>query len=153
MNSERKARTPLLIFLIAAVFMGIGSKGYAANILEWENASLSSAAVGAGATTAMLPCSGKCLVDAISLSSTAATNAYVELRDTGTANTSNLAGFASFLTIFASTTSIIGPSGYLAPPRWTFNPPLRVLNGLSTNSSACAAGGLCYSVQFRRVDE
>ena len=144
-----KDRRALLDILFVLVGLTIPiAKVRAAGAEEWNLASESTATA---STEAMLPFSGKGLVDGLILSSAAATGAYVTLRDTNTANASLATAFAPKLVVFFGTNTVT--AGQQAQGIvYQFARPLRITNGLSVNASNCpTAPQICYTVLFRRV--
>lgn len=152
MVSLVKKNNALLAVLFVLVSVGLLSetKLQAASTKEWNEASIASATVSA---TAMNPFDGKGLIDGVILATAGTSGAFVELRDTVTANTSYAGVFGPFAVVYFATNTLVAGSG-AAGNVHLFARPIRVLNGLSVNSSACTGTiSNCYTVLFRQVSD
>lgn len=151
MVSLVKKNNALLAALFVLVSVGLLSetKLQAASAKEWNEASVASATA---VTGAMNPFDGKGLLEGVILATTATNGAFVELRDSATANTSYTGGFAPFAVVFFGTNTV---AASLQTPGvvYMFPRPIRIINGLSVNSSACNTQSMCYSVLFRQVSD
>lgn len=136
-------KTNLLAILF--VLVGLSRELRAAGAKEWGEASESWTGT---VNTSTKIANGKILLDGILLSSAPALNAFVLLRDSGTAVTSAGAFLAVF---FSSTTSGSTASSGV---QYKFVPPLRMFNGLQVEPTSCASGTVfCYQVLYRRVSD
>ena len=148
MASSLRKTTCLLAILF--VLVGINSAELkAAGALDWTQASESSAT---RTTAALNQFDGKGLIDGVIMSSQSANQAYVEIRDTATANSSYEQPHDPIVTVFFGTTTALAnaqPLGNVV----IFPRPFRVYNGLSTRASNCNTLTNCYTVLYRRVQD
>ena len=147
-----KKTNALLAILFVLVGIGLLSNRQlmAAGTNEWLAASASSAT---SVTAAMNPFDGRGLIDGIILSSQPAAAAYVEVRDSATANGSYTSTFGPIATVFFSSNTTTAGASAAQGLVVSFKPPLRIYNGLSINASNCNTNTMCYSVQYRQVSD
>lgn len=134
--------------LIVLSLLSLGSlSAKAASDKEWDEVALTSASRD---TVPYLGFSGEGILYGLSLTSSAATGAFVLLRDTDTANiVSN-----SFATVFFSSQSVSAGGFAIAGSVWVPPFPIRITNGLSINASNCppyGAGQSCVTAYYRKV--
>lgn len=135
-------KTFILVLCLGLVsiqgFAGVGNVSRTQSSQDVHDSSVfpakSSATVSA---EAMNPFDNGGIVYGLHLSSNAA-GRFVVLRDSDTANTTS------------STMTVVGFTSAVDPVRVTFDPPLRIQNGLSINASSCAGvnAGWCYTVLY-----
>ena len=144
LNRRTNALLAILFVLVGVGRMELNAAG--AN--EWYEASESSATP---TTDAINPADGKLLIDGVILGSAAASQAYVEFRDSNTANVLRDIVNTPKAVVFFGTNTVVGalPVGTVV----MFPRPLRFLNGLSANASNCNTNAMCFSVLFRRVQD
>ena len=155
--AKLKKTNALLAILFVLVGVGVFSvkELKAAGALEWEKASISSAAM---SVEPINPCDGQCIAVGILISSNLAnTGGWVALRDTDTATASDGGPgglFSPFVVVSASMT-ISAKGNFSQPLPVMFDGGIRAYRGISANAAGCptASTANCYTVLFKRVSD
>src|SRR3990167_121287 len=149
MDSLKKAA--LLAFLVGVAQCTLQGKAVAYDGIDFNEGSISSATAGPGAI--LISTNGRFLLDGIILATTSVNGAFVEFRDTFTANTNYEPAHAPKLTVFFSSSSVIGNSTFTGGQVLYFARPIRFYRGIATYGSNCNTNTLCYSVLYRKVSD